>query len=333
LADEYISARRLHFRVVWRQTVFSLGLQVIASTILLGIGGFLVIDRQLTLGQLVAAELIVALVVASVSKLGKYAESYYDLMAGAEKIGLITDLPMERPDGETLPRVSRGMEIRVHGVERTAHGSLPTPNVWYVRSGERVAIDGLPGSGRTTLFELLCGLREPVNGVIEIDGIDLRGLSLEQMREQVALVDGTGIFIGTVTENIRVGRSHLSTESVREALRHVGLIRAVHDLPNGLNTPLTPDGRPLSASQALRLTIARALVGQPRLLILDGVLDALDMRDCPDLLLRLFERSAPWTLIVATSNPTVIGMCDRIIGRSPEALIDLKATDEQGGSR
>ncbi len=336
LAGGYVTARRQHFRVVWRQTVFSLGLQVIASTALLGLGGYLVINRQLTLGQLVAAELIVALVVASVAKLGKYAETYYDLMAGAEKLGLVTDLPLEREggeslsSGESLTNGGRGIDVRVHGVERASHRTLPTPTDWHVAPGERVAVVGPPGSGKTTLFEMLCGLREPGHGVVEMDGIDTRGVSLEQMREQVVLVEGTGIFTGTVIENVRVGRPHLSPGDVREALRVVGLVGAVHDLPHGLDTPLTPGGGPLSASQTLRLTMARALVGRPRLLLLDGVLDALDLRECPDLLPRLFDRSAPWTLLVASTNPAVIGMCDRVIGSSPVVLLDHASPDEHG---
>ena len=330
LAGEYIAARRDHFRVVWRQTVFALGLQVVAGTALLGLGGYLVIDRQLTLGQLVAAELIVALVVASVAKLGKYAEAYYDLMAGAEKLGLITDLPLEREGGEALADGGSGMDVRVHGVDRVSHRTLPSAADWHIAPGERVAVIGPSGSGRTTLFEMLCGLREPGHGVVEMDGIDLRGLSLERMREQVAMVEGSDIFSGTVMENVRVGRSHLPPGDVREALRVVGLVGAVHDLPHGLDTPLISGGGPLSASQSLRLTLARALVGRPRLLILDGVFDTFDPGECPGLLPRLFDRSAPWTLLVASTDPAVVGMCDRIIRLSPAEISEPATPAEQG---
>jgi ABC-type bacteriocin/lantibiotic exporter with double-glycine peptidase domain len=330
LAGEYVTARRAHFRVVWRQTVFALGLQVVASTALLGLGGFLVINRQLTLGQLVAAELIVSLVVASVAKMGKYTELYYDLMAGAEKLGLLTDLSLEREGGEALKNGGRGMAVWVHGVDHVSHRTLPTNPDWHVAPNERVAVVGPPGSGKTTLFETLCGMREPGDGVVEVDGIDLRGLSLEHLREQVALVEGPDIFLGTVTENVRVGRPDLSLAEVREALQVVGLTGVVHALPDGLNTPLTPDGGPLSASQALRLTLARAVVGRPRLLVLDGVLDALDHRDCPDLLSRLFDRAAPWTLIVASTNPAIVGRCDRIIASSADGHTDLVPLTAQG---
>jgi ABC-type multidrug transport system fused ATPase/permease subunit len=180
------------------------------------------------------------------------------------------------------------------------------------------------------LFELLCGLREPDQGTVEIDGIDQRGLSLERLREQVALVERADIFIGTVSDNIRVGRADLSPAAVREALRVVGLLDVVHSLVNGLDTPMTPGGGPISASQALRLTIARAIVGRPRLLILDGSLDALDLQDCPDLLPHLFDRAAPWTLIVTSTSPAVVGMCDRIISLTPVEPADLVPLTAQG---
>ena len=161
------------------------------------------------------------------------------------------------------------------------------------------------------MFEVLCGLWEPGHGVVEVDGIDLRGLSLEHLRGQVVLVEGSDVFLGTVMENVRVGRPYLTPGEVREALRVVGLLGVVHDLSHGLDTQLIPGGGPLSATQGVRLTLARALVGRPRLLILDGVLDGLDLRVCPDLSLRLFDRLAPWTLLVASIKPEVVGMCDR----------------------
>jgi ABC-type bacteriocin/lantibiotic exporter with double-glycine peptidase domain len=303
LADAYLTARRTHFRVVWRQTVFALGLQVVASTALLGLGGYLVINRQLTLGQLVASELIVTLVVSSVAKLGKYTETFYDLLTGAEKLGLLTDLPLERAGGERLSETGRPMTVRAVGVGRGG--------TWQAAAGDRVALIGPPGSGKTALFEMVCGLRDTDGGWVELDGIDLRGLDLAKAREQIGYVGGgADLFLGTVGDNILVGRPQLTAGDVRAALEAVGLVGAVHGLPDGVYTPLNPTGHPLSAGQALRLTLARALAGRPRLLILDGTLDSLDLSECPDLLARLFDPAAPWTLLVATVDPDVQARCN-----------------------
>lgn len=333
LAEEYVAARREHFRVVWRQTLSFLGIQVIASTALLGLGGYLVVNRQLTLGQLVAAELIVSLVVASVAKLGKYVDTYYDLLCSAEKLGLLTDLPTEREGGEALADHGRGVSLRVRGLHLVSGRTLPTPADFTVDAGERVAVVGPPGSGKTPFFEALCGLRPLAEGVIEIDGIDSRQLALDSLRERIALVGGREIFAGTVIENIALGRSGLSLAGVREALDMVGLSDAIHDLPQGLETTLTPEGQPLSSGQAARLMIARAVAGRPRMLVLDGALDGLDFRECPELLPRLFDRSAPWTLLVASTSPQVLGRCDRVLVGSPSEREPAPRPEHQGATR
>lgn len=328
LTYAYVTARENHFRIVWRQTLTALGIQVIASTALLGLGGWLVITRQLTLGQLVASELIVSLIVHSTSKLGKYAETFYDLMSGSEKLGIITDLPLERLGGERPPERAIGMAVRMRATSHAPFRSRHITYNWSIAPNERIAIVGRPGAGKTRLFEIICGLRPPDAGTIEIDGVDLRSLDPELYRDRVALVGGQEIFLGTVMENVRVGRSHLTPGEIREALRVVGLIDVVHSLPKGLDTPLTPTGGPLSATECLRLLIARAIVGAPRLLIIDGVLDSLDLRECPELMPVLFDRKAPWTLLVATVDPEIIKQCDRVIevGDSGDHEIDSHAT-------
>jgi ABC-type multidrug transport system fused ATPase/permease subunit len=120
-------------------------------------------------------------------------------------------------------------------------------------------------------------------------------------------------FAGTVAENIRVGRSDLSAADVRRALEMVGLAETVARLPHGVATPLGSDGLPLSTNELLRLSIARAIAGRPRLLLIDGLLDGLDMRDCPELVASLFDRSAPWTLVIVTARDEILKRCDKTV--------------------
>lgn len=308
LATAYVEARSAHFSVVWRQTIFALGLQVIASTVLLGLGGWLVINRQLTLGQLVASELIVSAVVASIAKLGKFAETYYDLLAGVEKLGILTDLPLEKSGGEDLPSKEGGMLIRLIG--QMPESNAPR-DVFTLQPGERVAFVGPQGSGLTTFLESLCGLRELERGVVEIDGIDIRCLAKHSLRQRVALVEEDEIFIGTIDENVRMGREDLSPAEVREALKIVDLQDVIRSLPEGIETRLNADGWPLSRSQSLRLTLARAIVGKPRFLALDGILDSLNLSENDPLLLYLFDKTANWTLLLATGKPEILALCDR----------------------
>lgn len=313
LADAYVNARRQHFRVVWRQTLFALLLEAVAMTVLLGLGGWLVIQRQLTLGQLVAGELIVALVLAALSKSGKYIETFYDLQASLDKLGVIEQLPLEHEGGEVLPhgdqpmRVTAELRARRPGVDGGEMRRLD------IRSGERVAISGPSGSGKTWVLETLALLRVPPEGLLEFDGLDARSLDRSRTRLQLAYVGQAETFADTVAENIRVGRSDLSAADVRRALEMVGLADDVARLPQGVATPIASDGRPLSTNAVTRLSIARALAGKPRLLLINGVLDALDLYDCPQLIDSLFDRSAPWSLVVVTMRDDIKQRCDRMV--------------------
>jgi putative ABC transport system ATP-binding protein len=308
LADAYLTARGRHFKVIWRQTLFALLLEAVASTVLLGLGGWLVINRQLTLGQLVASELIVTLVLSAISKLGKHLENFYDLQAALDKLGVLDQLPLERMGGETLPTADRPMAV----VAEVGYLGRP-PKRLDVQPGDRVAVCGPSGSGKTFLLETLALLRVPDQGILEFDGLDARSLDRSQTRLQLAYVGQAETFAGTVAENIRVGRAELTSVDVRRALEMVGLAEEVNRLSEGVGAPLASDGRPLSTNAIARLSIARAIAGRPRLLLINGLLDGLDIHDCPQLIDSLFDRSAPWTLVIVTARDDIKQRCDKLV--------------------
>lgn len=313
LARQYLLARQSHFRIVLRQFLSALVLQVLASTALLGLGGYLVIQGQLTLGQLVAAEIVVALVVASITKLGKQLESFYDLLAAVDKLGQLTDLPLEREEGVVHRARSQGASVQVHNVSFTydeGRTVLDGLNL-SVEPGERVALLGPNGAGKSTLVDLLFGLRQPTQGHIEIDGMDIRDLRLESLREHIAVVKGIEIFEGSILDNVRMRRENLSVADVRQALEAVGLLSDVLDLPGGMHTPLGTGGSPLSLGQAERLMLARAIAGGPRLLVLDETLDDMDQEVRHIVLPAILGPNARWTLLVVTHSQEVARLCGR----------------------
>lgn len=320
LARHYLITRRGHFRIVQRQFVFALGLQTAASTALLGMGGYLVVNGQLTLGQLVAAEIVVSLVVTSFTKLGKHLESYYDLLAAVDKLGHLMDLPLERQTGVTHHARTGGASLSVRGVTFAYEGGnrpvLEDLDL-DVRPGERVAIRGPNGAGKSTFIDLLFGLRAPTSGRIEIDGTDLRDLRLESLREQIAVVKGIEIFEGSVLENLCMGREDLTLADVRRAAADVGLLDELLDLPHGLSTRLGTGGAPLSLGQAERLMLARAIAGQPRLLVLDEVLDDMASEVRQQVLPAILGEDARWTLLVVTHSQDVARLCDREVRLRP----------------
>lgn len=313
---QYLTARQSHFRIVLRQYMFALALQALASAALLGIGGYLVINGQLTLGQLVAAEIVVALVVSSFTKFGKQLESIYDLFAAVDKLGHLTDLPLEREGGVSHEQSAHGAEVQIRNLSFVYEGGhravLERLNL-DIKPGERVALLGPNGAGKSTLVDLIFGLRQPSTGYIALDGVDLRDLRLDSLREHIAIVKGIQIFAGSILENVRMGRDYVPLSDIRYALKAVGLLEEIQDFPDGLATPLETGGAPLSFGQATRLMLARSIVCQPRLLVLDETLDDLDPSLRDKILDTVLGRKSPWTVLAISHNPEIARACDRQI--------------------
>ena len=207
LASGYVKARRNHYRIVFRQLGSALALQVVASSALLALGGMLVVQGQLTLGQLVASELIITVIVAAVAKFGKQLESFYDLLAAMDKLSALVDLPLEREGGGDFEEVMGPAEIALEGVSFAygEHRVLEDVDL-RIEAGSRVLVQGPMGVGKSAIFDAVAGLREPAAGAISFDGRDYRDIRLEELRESIAIVREPEVFDGSVIENLQVGR-------------------------------------------------------------------------------------------------------------------------------
>lgn len=326
-AKRYLNARTAHFRILLRQIIASYGLQVISSTVLLGLGGWLVIQRELTLGQLVAAELIVGNIARAFAKGGKYFESFYDLLAATDKLGHLFDLPQERRSGEVMPTAQAAMAVEIRDLSfrfpegrnlfEALNAVLPPRSV--------TAVIGSSGSGKTTLLELLYGARIPSSGYIKCDSVDLRQLDLAKLRNEVALVQQPDILAGTILDNVRWGRADLTVTEVNGALSAVGLLDTVLQLPAGLHTNLTQTGKPLSSSQVLAIVMARALVGRPRLLLIDGFLDGMAEELRSQVIEFILSPTATWTVVLVSNDSSIRGRCGQSIELTSTEATDLAA--------
>jgi putative ABC transport system ATP-binding protein len=320
LAKSYLNERQRHFRIVFRQVVGALTIEVIASVALLAVGGFLVIERQLSIGQLVAAELIVTAVVASIAKLGGKVEIFYDLVAAVDKLGEILDLPLERWEGEEPP-VQPGApgRLQVRGVE--LRRSPEHPRSWvslHLNPGESVSLSADSNTATDALIDLIFGLDELEVGEIELDEHDIRDLSMPALRNRVALVRGAEVFPGCVLDNLRSANPDLSSQEAWNVLERVGLRDVVKALPRGLQTLLLADGAPLTEQQATALTVARAIASKPSVLILDRTLDRLDpLRSI--LLLDELADARDFSLLVVSDDTRVHARADRHLHISEES--------------
>ena len=324
LARNYLSKRDRHFRIVFRQLMGALTIEVVASVALLALGGILVIERQLSIGQLVAAELIVTAVVASIAKLGGKVEVFYDLVAAVDKLGEIFDLPLERSGGETPPRDGdHGGELVLQDIELELEEDGESPSIsLQLRAGESLSLTGAEERVTSSLVDAVFGLIPPRSGIIEIDGRDTRDLALHEVRSRIAVVRGTEILPGCIGDNLRAGNPDLGAEQAWAALAHVGLEDWVKDAPDGLETDLLADGSPLTRTQALALTIARALAGGPSVLVLDRTLDQVS----PE------ERIAMFDALAAPRDVSILMISDEpeLVDRT-DAKIDLDGSHPAHG--
>jgi len=308
---DYLSARRKHFRILMRQILFALGLQALASTALLGIGGWLVVSGELTLGQLVAAELIVAVIVGSVAKLGKHLESFYDLLAAVDKLGHLFDLKVEHPDGGIAPAVTGPARLEL---TRMTHSPKSLEHYdWQIAPGELVAVIGNAGTGKSRLCDVIYGLRPPETGHLKIDGNDPRDLRPDVLRRRVALVRDIEYFEGTIAENVHLERPSVSAADVNSVLDRLGVLDEMMLPRDGLGTLLPAGGGQLSSSQLRRLMLARSIVGRPGLLLIDGLLDGFSDLELQEVGTALSGLCDDCTIVVATGQQRVADLCERVL--------------------
>ncbi|BAC87962.1 peptidase domain-containing ABC transporter [Gloeobacter violaceus] len=314
LVLEYIKARRLHFRVLFRQAVGNYLFSAVANAGILAIGGWLVINGQLTLGQLVAAELIVLTVLAALDKLIRTLEEFYDLLTSLEKLSQATELPVERQGGKPMLRSHRGASITCRNVRFAYRPGMEVLNGLYLslKPGERVSLVGNSGAGKSTLSALLCGLLEPNHGAVAVNSVDVRDAKLHDLRQVVGLVSDTNdeVFEGTIEQNILLGRTDTPYEDLVLALEVSQLADELATLPDGLKTMLISGGRNLSRGQVQRILIARALVAQPQLLILDEAFTGIDEKDKLAILDNIYSGDHNWTILNISHDPEVVMRSD-----------------------
>ena len=313
----YLRSRQRHFHVLVIQSMAAIGFKVLVTGAMLVLGSVLVIDRQITLGQFVAAELVIVTVLAGIEKLVGSLASVYDVLTSVSKLGHVTDLALERSEGLTLEESGAGMRLsldrvsyRYPGAEHDALSDL----TFAVAPGERLAITGPDGSGESTLIDVLSAIRPGYSGTVQVDGITLRDLDPAALRDRIGLVFGTSeLFEGTVEENISLGRRGVGTRAVLAALERVGASDAVQSMPLGLRTAIARDARGLPSVLRVRLLIARAIAAQPRLLLVDDCLATVEPLARREIAAALLDRTAPWTLVVVSHTRALLDAVDRVI--------------------
>jgi ABC-type bacteriocin/lantibiotic exporter with double-glycine peptidase domain len=329
LVAEYINYREKHFKVIKRQFTQLIGFKVIITASLLLIGGYLVLNQKMNIGQFVAAEIIILLVINSVEKIIIGLESLYDVLTSVEKIGQIVDLKMEEINEKTTDYCFTNISIETENLNfkyPDASNEVLSEINLKIQPSEKIYLDGLNGSGKSTLIRILAGLIQPTSGSFFINDDTYRKIDLTQYRSQISTItQGETPFEGTVIENITMNNPSISNADIKWAIESVQLGSFIKTLPNGLDTKIFPDGRQLSSSNAQKILLARSIVNKPKILFYEDPLDTMDEQASQEIINFLTDSSNPWTVIVSSKNNYWEEKCSRKITLNNGKIIaDLK---------
>ncbi len=304
--SKYIDARESHFNVLRSQYILMVAFKVIVAVGLLLIGGLLVIDQQMNIGQFVAAEIVILLIVNSVEKLTLSFETIYDVLTSLEKIGQVTDLELEKDGGLKTEPKKDGMQVTVGNVTYSYPGESrqTIKNISLeINPNDRVLVTGKNDSGKSTLIYLIGGLLSGFEGHVAIDGIPLSNYDYDDLHQRIGgYMRDENLFEGTLLENITLGREKATFDNVKWAVKNLNLEQLVCQLPEGYDTIIQSQGKQFSKSTVAKILIARAIVDKPRLLLLENSFSVFAPHEKQVILSFLLDREHLWTLILSSSE-------------------------------
>ncbi|QVY65921.1 peptidase domain-containing ABC transporter [Polaribacter sp. Q13] len=316
LVSQYLDARENHFKILMLQFIQMIGFKVIVTASLLLIGGALVLNQEMNIGQFVAAEIIILLVIQSVEKLIIGLESFYDVLTSIEKIGQVVDKELEPQEGER-PIFKEGLTVELDGVsfgvENREKHIIKNISL-TLKPKSRILVMGESGAGKSTLLRLISGVIEPIAGNIYINNLSLTSLHLNHYRSQLGLsLSDETPFEGSIRNNLVFGDKNIKDDIIYDALEIVGLTQFLKEQPKGLETVLYPEGKQMSYTIAKKLILARAIIKQPKIMILEDPLDQFNLEETVRIINYLTDVKRPWALIVASSKKSWRIQCNETI--------------------
>lgn len=317
IVSDYLNYREKHFDVIKRQFSQLIVFKIIITASLLSIGGFLVLSQEMNIGQFVAAEIIILLVINSVEKIIIGLETFYDVLTSIEKIGQVTDLELEEDTITKNDTCYTNIVLETENIKfKFPDSKKEVLNAISIKieQGEKIALDGENGSGKTTLIRLLSGLIQPTSGSFYINDDTFRKINLKQYRSQIgSIIHSETPFEGTILENITFKDTTIPFEDIKWAIDGVQLSSFIKSLPKGLDTRIFPEGKQLSSSNAQKILLARSIIHRPKILFYEDPTDSMDEKVANEIIDFITSDANKWTIVVSSKNPYWKTKCSRKI--------------------
>ena len=331
VVGDYLVSRKKHFKTLVIQYINLVGFKVIIAAGLLLIGGLLVINQQMNIGQFVASEIIIILVLGSVEKLILSMETIYDVLTAIEKIGTVTDIPLEEEDGTKVDTIEdEAISVNLNALSyRFASSAEPVLKDidLDIRQGEKICVSGFPNSGKSMVLQLLSGLYPNFSGNMIYNGIPFGNWCKEDLRSIIGdSLAKEDIFKGSLFENITLGMPNMSLDKVHEIAGLAGLNPFISSLPQGYNTPLLPEGKNLPKHIRQKIVLARSLSSNPKLILLDDNINQIEDAVKLPFISHLIQSKS--TVVIISNNEKIARLFDRtVVLKDGEILADKPLSD------
>lgn len=305
LVVDYLIAREKHFSVLILQFKQFVGLKILLAAGLLVAGGLLVMTERLNIGQFVAAEILIILIINSIEKIIKVIETIYDVLTGLEKIGQVIDIELDKPLGTYAPNVTEGLSIDLVNV-RFQFPNTKNPLIQNlsckVQSNDTVLLESENTKGKTTILKLLSGMYSMQSGELLLNKIPITNYDQQFLHETIGIYFSTNeLFDGTIWENLTLGH-HLNEEDVFHILEKLNVLNFIGRQTDGIHHHIDTSGRRLPKSVIQKLSLARAILNQPKLLLLDEPLSAVAPVERYKIFTWLSQKEHLWTIVVASND-------------------------------
>lgn len=300
----YLGARTNHFHVLLFQYKSLLFFKIALTTLMLTLGSYLLINQQLNVGEFVAAEIVIMLVIGAVEKLIISLDSAYDVITGLEKLGSVTDSPMEK-SGDLVLDTTKGIEIDMQHFSFEFESGKPVLDSinLHIESGEKIQIVGPEGSGKSLFMRILTGNYIDFRGTLLLNKVPIKNYSLTNLRKHTGiLLQDQEIFGGTVYENISLGKTEITPSLILETAKEIGVADFLNHFPLGFDSYIEPIGKKTPQTIVKKILFLRALCGDKRLLLLENPWNGLEAELAEKLRAYLLHKSNT-TVIISTNDP------------------------------